>query len=99
MELTFNATIIASDYRNDTGKLPRGIEDALKQFTPFDFITMFSDVVAVDGYAFTPNGRDESDELEAIYLFKVYKEDDDLFDWINGDREEPDYFELAISFS
>lgn len=100
MQLTIDTTIQAWDYRKESGKLPKGIEEALKHFTIIDFIELFTNgLVSIGDYAFAPSGMDESDELEDIYLFKVYKDDDDLFDWISGEKDEPRYFELAISFN
>lgn len=97
MKYKLNTTFEIWDFNNPEKELPKDLQRAYKGLSPMDFIHMFGDVHAFGGYVSTPNGGSETDDFGIILTFKVYQEDDALFDYISDEGDEPDYIEVAIN--
>ena len=97
MKYKLNTTFEIWDFNNPEKELPKDLQRAYQGLSPMDFIHMFGDVHAFGGYVSTPNGGSETDDFGIILTFKVFEENDALFDYIQGDADEPDYIEVAIN--
>lgn len=76
--------------------LPQEIQEAVSQFNIYDILNLFcmQHPVGKGGFIFSANGATESGDG---ILVKVYRDDDELFDWVSGENDqEPDYMVIGI---